>query len=62
MSVDLPRTAYSRYHNEIAEREIYVYILQVVALGSMYGDVLAVSLTTMLRNLDCHLRRSDTGQ
>ena len=49
------RSADSRYNDELAERELYIYSLQVVAPGSTDGDALAVSFAAMLRNLYCHL-------
>ena len=49
------RAADSRYYDELAERELYIHSLQVVAPGSTDGDVFAISFAAMLRNLYCHL-------
>ena len=49
------RSADTRYYDELAERKLYIYSLQVVAPGSTDGDALAVSFAAMLRNLYCHL-------
>ena len=47
----LARSAHARHHDELAQRKLYVNILQVVALRTAYHDALAVALASLGRYL-----------